>query len=492
MPSIERHRTAIGRNRLSKPFRLACDLGILTKDFSILDFGCGRGDDLRRLAASGFTVEGWDPNHRPLGSLVPAGIVNLGYVLNVIEDTEERLETLVSAWRLAEHALIVSTLVSVDAGARAVPFGDGIVTSRATFQKVFEQKELEQYIITALGVAPIAIALGVFVAFRSPADAAKFVSARYRRRPRPAQDASFGQAFAPNLELLAPLVEFFQLRGRPPSEREFSVFVDAVSAAGGRRRAVDHVKRLVGPERLEAAESSARADLLVYLALANLSGQLAFGDLDVGLQEDVRTWFQTFKKAKDLAGSLLAAAGSMERLRAEARGAVVGKLLPDGLYVHVDAVAQLPVLLRIYEGCARRYVGGVEGATIVKLRLNYPVVSYLSYPRFDDEGHPALEHGVRVDLQTLKVGVDDYSLRENPPILHRKELFVSKDYPRYQDFAALTKAEEASGVLTEDPHRIGTRAAWEELLRRKGLGVRGHELIDLISNGEGGGGHRES
>jgi hypothetical protein len=39
----------------------------------------------------------------------------------------------------------------------------------------------------------------------------------------------------------------------------------------------------------------------------------------------------------------------------------------------------------------------------------------------------------------------DYSDTENPFILHRKETFVTPDYPRYQQFAALTRPEEALG-----------------------------------------------
>ncbi len=58
-----------------------------------------------------------------------------------------------------------------------------------------------------------------------------------------------------------------------------------------------------------------------------------------------------------------------------------------------------------------------------------------------------------------------YSNTENPFIVHRKETFVTPDYPHYQQFAALTRQEEALGLL-DNPRAIGTRLAWEERLAR--------------------------
>ena len=46
------------------------------------------------------------------------------------------------------------------------PFGDGYVTARGTFQKYFTQQELRDFIVRALGEAPVAFAPGIFVVFR--------------------------------------------------------------------------------------------------------------------------------------------------------------------------------------------------------------------------------------------------------------------------------------------------------------------------------------
>src|SRR3954452_807300 len=94
VPSAEvaaRARTALQRGGLSRPVRLAVDDGLISADAtSVLDYGCGRGGDVARLVRAGVQCTGWDPHHRPDGTLEPSDVVNLGYVVNVIEDLQER------------------------------------------------------------------------------------------------------------------------------------------------------------------------------------------------------------------------------------------------------------------------------------------------------------------------------------------------------------------------------------------------------------------
>ena len=77
----------------------------LNDDYSVLDYGCGKGDDVRELEAHGIDVTGWDPVHRPNEEYSNRDIVNLGFVLNVIEDRQERTETLINAWKHADKII---------------------------------------------------------------------------------------------------------------------------------------------------------------------------------------------------------------------------------------------------------------------------------------------------------------------------------------------------------------------------------------------------
>ena len=48
-----------------------------------------RGKDVELLTAEGVACSGWDPAYRPDTPLAETNVVNLGYVINVIEDPEE-------------------------------------------------------------------------------------------------------------------------------------------------------------------------------------------------------------------------------------------------------------------------------------------------------------------------------------------------------------------------------------------------------------------
>jgi hypothetical protein len=182
-PVIHRHKTALTRYELSKPVKTLLEYGMLKPGTSVFDYGCGQGSDVRGLRALGHQAEGWDPVHRADVGKREADIVNLGYVLNVIEDPAERLEALVDAHRHCMKVLVVSGLINetVDSQ-RARQFSDGILTRANTFQKFFDQQELQQYIEDALDCTAVPVALGIFYVFRNPADQQDFLSARSRRR----------------------------------------------------------------------------------------------------------------------------------------------------------------------------------------------------------------------------------------------------------------------------------------------------------------------
>ena len=160
---IERHRTALGRTEVSRPIRLALAAGLIHQDDAVLDYGCGRGDDVRTLVGLGYDCVGWDPAYRPDGDLRPSEVVNLGYVVNVIEDPQERSETLRAAWRLANRLLIVAARVDVQARPKnSELLGDGVITRRGTFQKFFTQPELRDWIDETLNSLSVAAAPGIF------------------------------------------------------------------------------------------------------------------------------------------------------------------------------------------------------------------------------------------------------------------------------------------------------------------------------------------
>jgi hypothetical protein len=176
---VERHRTAIDRNQLSQPMQALARHNYLNGDFSLLDYGCGKGDDVRELEAHGIDVVGWDPVHRPNQDYSSRDLVNLGFVLNVIEDRKERTDTLIDAWRHADKALIVSVMIAGDSViSQFQPYKDGVITSRNTFQKYYSQGEIRHYIESTLDESAIALGQGIFLIFKDKIEEQIFLSER--------------------------------------------------------------------------------------------------------------------------------------------------------------------------------------------------------------------------------------------------------------------------------------------------------------------------
>ena len=156
------------------------------------------------------------------------------------------------------------------------------------------------------------------------------------------------------------------------------------------------------------------------------------------------------------------------------RNTTLGKLTTEAIYIHQSALGRMPTILRTLEGCARVMVGEIEEVNLIKLYRDRPKISYLSYPDFDEVAHPALAFSVVVRLDTMVATFHDFSRRDNPPILHRKEAFVPEGYPSRERFARLTRQEEKYGLLNRE--EIGTMSGWQRLLESRGLKVAGHVL----------------
>src|SRR5438128_11962018 len=157
------------------------------------------------------------------------------------------------------------------------------------------------------------------------------------------------------------------------------------------------------------------------------------------LRADMRAFFGTYASACRLADELLFRAGDPAAIDEACKRSPIGKLLPDDLYIHRSALDHLEPLLRIYEGCGRAYLGEVEGANIIKIHRRSGKLSYLVYPDFEIDPHPALLRCVKLSLRTRQLECYDYTQSKNPPILHRKETFLHPDHPLHLKFAWLTQ-----------------------------------------------------
>lgn len=472
-----RHLTAMSRAEASRPVRLAVEHGVLTLRRPFLDLGCGRGADVRWLLEQGWKAKGWDPVHSPTTRRTKTETVGLTYVVNVIEDPLERERTLRQAWELTLGVLIVSARLTDERDAAHVrPFRDGWMTTRGTFQRFYDHVELGDWIKGIVGVDPVAAAPGTYYVFRRRSEREAFQAKRYQHRvPAPGIRKS-DRAYVAHRELLDQVITFFVEHGRLPVVTELDRGDELVHQFGSIAKAFRVIETVTDRAEWLHLADRRRVDLLVYLALRFLDGEYRMADLASQTQRDVRAHFGALANAQDNARKVLFGVGQLDNIGIACRSSLVGKQTPSALYVHVDALAYIPAVLKVYEGCARRIVGSIPDANIVKLHRDVKQVSYLSYPDFDEDPHPSLIRSDVVNLSDLRHSTRHYRDPDSAPILHRKELFLHGTDPRTELFAALTTAEVASGLYA-DPARIGIRHMWQQLLRGSRLTYEGHQLV---------------
>src|SRR5579862_4185512 len=439
--SIARHRTAIHRFQFSRPISLAFSHRLIQEDRTVFDYGCGHGHDVGLLQKSGLKAEGWDPHFRPDAPLRPADIVNLGYVLNVIEDPAERTETLRKAFDLAAKALVVAVRVdqSLETG---LPFQDGLITSRGSFQKIYSQAEFRQFVGDTLGVRPYIAGLGVAYAFKESGEESRYVAdTAFQRAVRPQQDAV--EEFENHPEASA-LLDIVRKLGRLPLASEFDAYEPLEAEFGSRHRINRLLWKVIHPDTLDEVQRQRREDLLISLAMIRLQGSkpMAFRSLPQDVQADVKTLWSNYQQSLKESEAFLFGLGNPETVKAAIGKLKIGKRLPEDVYFHVSQESSLPPLLRLIVFAGRQIVGDVE-ADLIKISTDGRKVSFLRYGNFDTAAHPELTYSVKVYLPKAAHSFRDYADSTNPPILHRKETFLDNLNPNFKLCQALKKREKS-------------------------------------------------
>ncbi len=474
--NVDQHRAALHRTELSRPVKLVLEAELFSPGSSFFDYGCGHGGDVSRLAELGYPSSGWDPHYCPDNPIKAADIVNLGYIINVIDDVKERREALEKAWSLTRNILIVSAQILVNNRQKGVlAYGDGILASPNTWQKYYEQEELKTYIDNVLEVNAIAIALGVFIVFRDSKQAEQFRASRFISPLKTPKVYRELKSFENYQELLIPLMEFYTQRGRLPVKGELGEEAAIKEEFKTYRRAFNLILQSTDKNKWDAIKEKRRQDLLVYLALGNFQGRPTIRKIAPEIKEDAKALLISYKQACLLADILLLGVSNLEKIGDLCQQSAIGKQLQGAIAIHVSALDKLPPLLRVYEGCASRVYGSLEKANIVKLYYNRPKISYLYYPDFDTVAHPTLKTTMEVDLQSLAVVYNDLSDDPNPPVLHRKDALVAPDYPHYSKFSQLIRQEQELGLLA-DFNAIRRLQGWQKCLQNNKITISDHKI----------------
>ena len=504
---VFRHLTALSRQSLSAPVSAMTRLGLIDTTTTFFDLGCGRGDDVTALRRAGVTAAGWDPHYVPENPIGRAQFVNLGFVINVIEDPAERREALQRAFELADLALCVSAMLASEDEVKGKPFADGVLTRRNTFQRYYTQAGLRQYIESTLRTNAIALAPGVFLVFKDQAAEQRFQIGRSRTRirflrpsiprlPRPPKPAKPPPAPRPPKEPkprrpdpweLCP-AEFDELcqrwvdLGREPALDEFDHHQELETAFGSLGRAMKASWERLDHDAMAVARAQRIEDILVYLALQRFTRRKPYRQLDITLQRDVRAFWGDYASAIQAADGLMAEVAAPDAIALAAQRAAekgLGWLIEDkSLQLHSSLVGRLPAVLRVYMGCASVLYGDVVMADLVKIHLASGKVTMM---RCDDFSLPLpnVVERVKVNLRTQDVRVFTYGPETEfePLILYLKTRFMNEEMPGYAEQAEFDRRIEEL-IEVDELSRGPSEPELHRVLRQGGLRVVGNAILD--------------
>ncbi len=467
--ATSRHRTAIGRADLSMPLRQCLKDGVIHEATRVLDYGCGRGQDSTRLQQIGVQASGWDPFFAPETPLTEHHIVLLTYVLNVIEDPLERRETLAKAWSLTAKTLVVSCRLKWEQSTvRGQERGDGVVTSRHTFQHLYGTREMRQFVEEVTQTRCVSPVPGVIYAFRNSEDRFAYLARETVADFSWAQSSDYASA-------LAEIIAFTETRGRAPLFDEIPQELLPLLVKVSRSALLQAIKKGADPDRVAKGVRRTTLDTLLYLGTSIFNGRATFGDLPSGVQADIKHCFSSYREACARADRLLTKIRDDTYIRGAMRNSP-GKLTATALYIHRRAVIHMPVVLRLYEHCGSVAAGRPQEWNMLKLDHRGRRVSWSSYPDFDKDPHPRLDSTYGVEMTELEASFQIFRDRTNRPLLHRKEEFLAADDAEAPKYRRLTDAEVRAGLYA-NPTRIGLEDGWEAELKRCGVALKGHRLV---------------
>ncbi|WP_280283865.1 DNA phosphorothioation-associated putative methyltransferase [Pseudomonas sp. BN415] len=418
---IDRHKTALVRYELSAPMKTLARHGYLNGEFSIFDYGCGRGNDLSELEANGLDATGWDPNYRPDSEKIPSSIVNLGYVINVIEDIDERIEALLAAWDLASTLLVVSAMLATESFiSQFKPYKDGVITSRNTFQRYYAQTELKGFIDRTLEENSIAVNSGIFYIFKDKLEEQRFLSQRQRRhhewtklsRPKFTTEDKARKLIEENKELFEEFWQRSLYLGRTPANDEFDKSQTLRSLVGSHAKAIRLLSHTYDLCTLDQASLERKNDLLVYLALNLFEKRKPYTSYPLELQRDIKVHFGNFNNAIEQAQDLLFSIANIEAIAAaceKAHETLPASLLNDShsLILHKRFSPDLPPLLRVYVGAACQLYGELEEIHLIKIHIRSGKVSLMGYDNYSNP-IPLLKERIKIKMAEQEVDFFDY------------------------------------------------------------------------------------
>ncbi|MCG9602718.1 DNA phosphorothioation-associated putative methyltransferase [Vibrio sp. Isolate31] len=491
---IDRHKTALVRHELSAPMKTLVKHGYLEGSYSIFDYGCGRGDDLRELEAHGLDVLGWDPNFQPDNDKVSSNIVNLGFVLNVIEDQDERLEALLGAWDLAEKFLVVSVMLANEKYiAQFKPYKDGVITSRNTFQKYYAQSEIKAYIERSLQEDAITVAPGIFYIFKDKLEEQQYLQSKYKRHhkwqqltsPEPIEAKDKAKLLiTQHQDLFNSFWNTCLELGRIPASDEFEQSDKIRELIGSHKKVFNLLQEMFDTQEFEQAEKSRKEDLLLYFAMGLFEKRKPYTQQPEPLKRDIKALFDDYKTAINLAAELLFAIADTDLIQQQcekAHNQLPASLLNEGhsLILHRDFIDNLPLLLRVYVGAGLQMYGELdEEIDLIKIHITSGKLTITAYDDFE-QSVPFLVERIKIKMAEQDIDFFDYVNEERRPPLLNRHLYMAAEHENYKQQLSFDKRlADLLGISQSEETKL-TRNTFDRGLYEEGKEINEFKLMRL-------------
>lgn len=495
---VQRHLTALARSAISAPVQLLLRHGLLVREVSFFDYGCGRGDDVASLATEGFVATGWDPHYAADREVAPADVVNLGFVINVIEDPAERVEALQRAFGFSRQVMSVGVMLyGPETPGR--PYRDGLLTGRSTFQKYFSQSEFKAYIEDALNQEAFLVGPGIAFVFSDKEYEQRFQARRYRAksvgnrllvaakqraRERARQGTSkitnrsgaepadsldsvimeLAASSGPNLSANDRMFEEMRPQfdglwalaldlGRYP-EPEEACDHSLVGKVGNWSKVWRLLSERFDTALLERSREARSNDLRLYFAMQHFSKRPRYRKLETRLQRDIKAFFGDYTTAQTAGFQLLTSAADPGDLLSACRiAAAQGLGWLDGehsLQVQATLVERLPVVLRAYLACGLLLYGALGDADLVKIHIASGKLTLMEFEDFEGSALPRMTKRVKVNVRKQDYDIFEYGAGHAKPLLYRKSRYIDDETYGYAEQVTFDQALEATGLLSTE------------------------------------------
>lgn len=444
---VRRHLTALSRHNLSAPMQALARFNFLDGKKSVFDYGCGKGDDIRNLQANNILTAGWDPYFLPDGPRQAADIVNLGFVINVIENLEERLEALKGAYFLAKELLVVSAMLYNQNSFKGQRLNDGVLTARSTFQKYFTQTELKEFIDDALTAESIPVGPGIFFVFKNTEAEQRFLLSRQRsksnllhlskREEAAPRTAVRDKKQQDRLNAITSLKTLWLRLGRQPNKDEIEDIIQLNTTFGTLGKAIRFLLDETDSDLLNRAKHNRISDLLVYLSLYIFSQRKIYKNLDSIFQVDIKVFFGSYAKAIEQGRALLFSIADTQAIESACKIASQQGLgyydEKHALHLPTQLVERLPPLLRVYIGCAAMLYGDIASADMIKIHIASGKLTLLRYDDFYGSPLPMLIERVKIKFRSLDFDFFSYGEEYEPSYLYLKSRYLNEESAGYAE-----------------------------------------------------------